>query len=97
MSEHHHDDDHDHDHGAEEGLEQALELDTQSQIYLELRGQNIEVLKLAIEVAGLSGQHPPLKGGDVKAVVKNIWDLYAEFAAWIDPESSDDDEEDFEE
>ena len=51
--EHEHDHDHDHDHEEEEGLEQALELDTQSQIFLEMRRQNLDLLKLSIEVAGL--------------------------------------------
>ena len=97
MSEHVHDDEHehdvhDHDH-AEESLEQALELDTQSQIFLEMRRQNLDLLKLSIEVAGLSGQHPPMKSVDLKNAVKNIWDLYSEFYSWIDPEEAEEDEE----
>jgi len=87
------------DQYGEEGLEQALELDTQSQIFLEMRRQNLDLLKLSIEVAGLSGQHPPVKSGDLKTAVKNIWDLYSEFYSWIDPEESegDEDDEEFEE
>ena len=82
---------------ASEGLEQALELDTQSQIFLEMRRQNLDLLKLSIEVAGLSGQHPPIKPPEMKNVIKGIWDLYSEFYTWIDPEESeDDDDEDFE-
>jgi hypothetical protein len=102
MSEHEHDE-HDHEHeeleAVEESLEQALELDTQSQIFLEMRRQNIDLLKLAVEAAGLSGQHPPLKPGDLKVSMKNLWDLYSEFYSWIDPEEAegDEDEEDFEE
>jgi hypothetical protein len=90
------DHDHDHDHDLdpdEESLEQALELDTQGQIFLEMRRQNLDLLKLSIEVAGLGGQHPQLKPGDLKAAVKNIWDLYSEFYSWIDPEESEDDED----
>ena len=93
MSEHEHEHEHDHDH-SEESLEQALELDTQSQIFLEMRRQNLDLLKLSIEVAGLSGQHPPVKSGDLKSAVKNIWDLYSEFYSWIDPEEAEGDEED---
>jgi hypothetical protein len=91
--EHEHDDEHEHDH-PEESLEQALELDTQSQIFLEMRRQNLDLLKLSIEVAGLSGQHSPVKAGDLKSAVKNIWDLYSEFYSWIDPEEAEGDEED---
>ena len=97
MSENDHDDAHDHDpdlEGVEEELEKALELDTQSQIFLEMRRQNLDLLKLSIEVAGLSGQHPPLKSGDLKGAIKNIWDLYSEFYSWIDPEEAEGDEED---
>jgi len=90
---------HDDDDPSEEALEQALELDTQSQIFLEMRRQNLDLLKIAIEVAGLGGQHPPVKSGDLKTAVKNIWDLYSEFYSWIDPEESegDEDDEEFEE
>ena len=102
MSEHEHepenenDDEHDHE---EEALEQALELDTQSQIFLEMRKQNIDLLKLSIEVAGLGGPHGPVKSNDLKSAIKNIWDLYSEFYTWIDPEESEEDgdeDEDFE-
>ena len=80
-----------------EGLEQALELDTQSQIFLEMRKQNLDLLKLSIEVAGLGGAHPPVKPNEMKSVVKNIWDLYSEFYTWIDPEESESDDEDYDE
>lgn len=87
-----HDDEHEHE--VEEALEEALELDTQSQIFLEMRRQNVDLLKIAAEVAGYSGQHPPLKPGDIRQAMKHVWDLYSEFYAWIDPEESDDDEGD---
>ena len=45
---------------GEEALEDALELDTQSQIFLEMRQQNLDLLRIAIEVAGFTGQHPAL-------------------------------------
>jgi hypothetical protein len=98
MIEHNHEDEHDHDHDetddvVEEALEEALELDTQSQIFLEMRRQNLTLLKIAAEVAGYSGQHPPLRPGDLKQAMKGIWDIYSEFYAWIDPEESDEDED----
>ncbi len=88
-----------HEHDVEEALEEALELDTQSQIFLEMRRQNLDLLKIASEVAGYSGQHPPLKPGDVRNALRNIWDVYAEFYSWIDPEESEegDDDEDIDE
>jgi hypothetical protein len=102
MSEHDFDNEHVHNHAhgdeaedeVEEALEEALELDTQSQIFLEMRRQNLDLLKIAAEVAGYSGNHPPLKQGDLKHAMKGIWDIYSEFYAWIDPEESDEDDED---
>ncbi len=86
---------HEHEHEVEEALEEALELDTQSQIFLEMRRQNLELLKIATQVAGYSGEHGPLKSGDLKSAMRNIWDLFSEFYAWVDPEEAegDDDEE----
>ena len=98
MSENENENEHEHVH-EEEVLEQALELDTQSQIFLEMRRQNLDLLKLSLEVAGLGGSHGPVKSGDLKVAVKNIWGLYSEFYSWIDPEESegdDEDDEDFE-
>ena len=58
--------DHEHEHEVEEALEEALELDTQSQIFLEMRRQNLDLLRIAAEVAGFHGPHPALKPGDLK-------------------------------
>ncbi|MBV8233627.1 MAG: hypothetical protein JO329_26925 [Planctomycetaceae bacterium] len=93
---HEHEGENEHDQEVEEALEEALELDTQSQIFLEMRRQNLDLLRIAAEVAGFSGAHPPLKAGDIRHAMKSIWDIYSEFYAWIDPEESDedDDEED---
>ena len=71
-----HDDEGD-EHEVEEALEEALELDTQSQIFLEMRRQNLDLLKIAAEVAGYTGEHPPLKPGDLKNAMKSIWDVYS--------------------
>ena len=103
MSPENHDDDHDndqdhehdHDHAqeAEEALEEALELDTQSQIFLEMRRQNLDLLRIATEVAGYTGEHGPLKPGDVRNALRNIWEIFAEFYTWVDPEESEGDED----
>jgi hypothetical protein len=100
---HAHNDDHDHDHGqageheVEEALEEALELDTHSQIFLEMRRQNLNLLRLATEVAGYGSPHGPLPEGDLKIALGNIWEVFSEFYTWIDPEEAeDDDDEDLE-
>jgi hypothetical protein len=88
-----HQHEHGHEHEVEEALEEALELDTQSQIFLEMRRQNLDLLRLATEVAGYSGSHGPLKSGDLKGAMRNIWDVFSEFYTWIDPEEAEDDED----
>ena len=94
-NDHDHEHDHDHDHAqeAEEALEEALELDTQSQIFLEMRRQNLDLLRIATEVAGYTGEHGPLKPGDVRNALRNIWEIFAEFYTWVDPEESEGDED----
>lgn len=95
-----HDDEQENGHDLEnepdvdEALEEALELDTQSQIFLEMRRQNLDLLKIASEVAGYAGPHAPLKQGDVKNALKSMWDIYSELYAWVDPEESEDDDDD---
>jgi hypothetical protein len=90
----HDEDDDEHEHEVEEALEEALELDTQSQIFLEMRRQNLDLLRLATEVAGFTGPHGPLKQSDLKGAMRNIWDVFSEFYTWIDPEEDEDDEDD---
>jgi hypothetical protein len=90
---HDHDHDHSHEHEVEEALEEALELDTQSQIFLEMRRQNLDLLRIATEVAGYTGEHGPLKPGDVRNALRNIWEVFAEFYTWVDPEEADGDDE----
>jgi hypothetical protein len=89
-----HDREHEHEHEVEEALEEALELDTQSQIFLVMRRQNLDLLRIATQVAGFGGEHGPLKSGDVKTALRNIWDVFSEFYTWIDPEEAESDEED---
>lgn len=90
---HEHDDEHGHHHEVEEALEEALELDTQSQIFLEMRQQNLDLLRIATEVAGYSGEHGPLKPGDVRNALRNIWDIFSEFYTWVDPEEDEEGDE----
>jgi hypothetical protein len=84
---------HQHEHEVEEALEEALELDTQSQIFLQMRRQNLDLLRIATQVAGYSGQQGPLKSGDVKSALRSIWDIFSEFYVWIDPEEAENDED----
>src|SRR5208283_2892460 len=92
---HEHDQDHPqpHENEVEEALEEALELDTQSQIFLEMRRQNLELLRIATEVAGYTGEHGPLKSGDLRSALRNIWDVFGEFYTWVDPEEAEGDDE----
>ena len=90
---HHHGDDPQHEHEVEEALEEALELDTQSQIFLEMRRQNLDLLKIATQVAGYTGQNGPLKPGDVKNALHTVWDIFSEFYTWIDPEEAEEDQD----
>jgi len=91
---HHHDHEPPHEHEVEEALEEALELDTQSQIFLEMRRQNLDLLKIAAQVAGYNGQTGPLKPGDLKNALRGIWDVFSEFYTWIDPEEAEEDDDD---
>jgi hypothetical protein len=92
--EHEPDHEHDHDHEVEEAIEEALELDTQTQVFLEMRRQNIDLLKIAIELAGFSGPHPALKPDHIEGAVRSVWDVYSEFYSWVDPEEDTDGDED---
>ncbi len=95
-----HDDTHDHDHDHEcehevqEALGEALELDTQSQIFLQMRRQNLDLLRLASEVAGYGSARGPVKQEELKGAMQNIWEVFSEFYTWIDPEEAEDDEDD---
>jgi hypothetical protein len=87
-------DDHSHDVPNENDEAIELELDTQSQIFLEMRQQNLDLLEIAARVAGYAGEHGPLKSGDVRQALRNIWEIYSEFYAWIDPEEAEDEDGD---
>ena len=87
---HEHNHSHEHEHEVEEAMEEALELDTQSQIFLEMRRQNLDLLRLATDVAGYGGRHAPLKEDDLKGAMADIWEVFSEFYTWIDPEEAED-------
>jgi hypothetical protein len=96
-ADHGHDEHHEHEHEVEEALEEALELDTQSQLFLELRRQNLDLLRLATDVAGYGGHGRTWKKENLKDALADIWEVFSEFYTWIDPEEAeDDDEEDLE-
>lgn len=65
-----------------------------AQIFLELRQQNMDLLKLAAKIAGYTGEHAPLKHTDLKPAMRSIWEIYSEFHAWVDPEEDEGDDED---
>ena len=91
------DHEHEHEHEVEEALEDALELDTQSQIFLDMRRQNLDLLRIATQVAGYTGQHGPLKrGGCEECAAQHLGGLLR-ILHWIDPEEAERDEEDEEE
>lgn len=92
----HNDHDHDHDHDDGEcGMsgEDALAEMTDTGIFLQMRSQNIELLQVAVQVAGYAQSNGPLKPHDLRNAMKNIWEVYSEFYEWIDPEEIEDDEE----
>lgn len=79
---------------VEEGLDEIDAIDARSRIFLEMRAQNVEILKIASQVAGCGGNQGPMKPNDVKQALKAMWEIYAEFYSWVDPEESEDDEDD---
>jgi hypothetical protein len=88
MTEHRHDDEAD---DLDDAFE--MELGTQSQIFLEMRGQNLELLRIAAQVSGFGGDHTPVKPADLKQSLRTIWEVYSELYSWIDPEEAEMDEE----
>ena len=83
---------HDHD-------DMAIEVANASQFILGMRAQNVELLKIAAQVAGFAGNHPPLKPNDMRQAMKGIWEVYSELYNWVDPEEAEggDDDEDADE
>lgn len=86
-----------HDHDHEHLEEHELALDTQSQIFLALRQQNLSLLEIAAQVAGYAGDHGPLKPSELQQAMKSVWEVYSEFYTWVDPEESENEEDEGEE
>ncbi|ADV62031.1 hypothetical protein Isop_1446 [Isosphaera pallida ATCC 43644] len=73
---------------------EAIDFNNPSDIFLSMRAQNIELLKVAAQVTGVSALSGPLKPNEIKNALKNLWEVYSELYEWIDPEEIEDDEED---
>jgi hypothetical protein len=84
---HDHDHDHDHDHEHDPESEHGV----QAEIFLTLRQQNLELLRIASQVAGYGNGTAPLKPDEKRAALERIWDVYSEFYEWVDPEESEGD------
>lgn len=88
----------DHDQDDEDELEEMgdeegdLGLDLRSQIFLNMRQQNLMLLKIAADVSGYGKGHPPLKPEETRRALKTMWEIYSEIYSWVDPEESEDDE-----
>lgn len=72
--------------------EELFELASAPSIFLEMRSQNIELLKIAMQLAE---RIPPAGGAsnDPRAAMEHLWGLFAELYDWIDPEQSEDEDE----
>ncbi len=81
-------DEHEHEHGLDFG-----DLSVGTDVFMRIREQNIELLKLAAQVAGYGGAGGP-KMDDPRPALDQIWGLYSEFQDWIDPETDDEHDED---
>ncbi len=106
MSKHDHDETcghgscgHEHDEGCEhehelEGLELPLQFEAASQVLLEMRAQNLELAKVAAQIAGYAGSHGPLKPAELRSAMNAIWEVYSQLYQWVDPEEDVEDEGD---
>lgn len=88
---------HEHDENIEhelDGLELPLQFEAASQVLLEMRGQNLELAKIAAQIAGYAGTHGPLKPAELRSAMNAIWDVYSQLYQWVDPEEESEDDED---
>jgi hypothetical protein len=79
---------HDHDEDEDHPLS-GLEGESAAQAYMMFRMQNVEILKLAAQVAGFGPGVTAPKSDEPKPALDRIWTYYAEFLEWIDPEIDD--------
>ncbi|GIW87363.1 MAG: hypothetical protein KatS3mg108_1687 [Isosphaeraceae bacterium] len=80
------------DDATEPDDEQMLEYVAGPTIFLHLRQQNIELLKLAIDLAERINPRGE-KSSDPRVALEQLWSLYAELYDWIDPEQAEDEDE----
>jgi hypothetical protein len=71
----------------------AMDQHNQIHLFLALRQQNVELLRVAARVAGYTGEKPPGKPDEVRQALDRIYDVYSEFYAWVDPEQAEDEDE----
>ncbi len=74
------------------GIDQShLTTEVQLQMFLSMREQNIELLRLAAEIAGFSGEAPATTERNPEEALRKVWEVYSEFYSWVDPEDVQDD------
>lgn len=85
----------DEDDAGDDGLAEALMGGASpTDVFLQMRAQNIELLQLAARIAGHGNAPGPLKPHELQAALKSVWNVYSEIYEWIDPEELEDEEED---
>lgn len=75
----------------DEEIVEGLEEMQSTQIYMALREQNVELLRLASEVTGLTGESAKTPPADLEKALRQLWDVYSEFYSWVDPQDAEDD------
>lgn len=77
-----------------EGGPMGVEFETAGQVLLGMRDQNVELIRIAAQIAGYAGTHSPLKPNELRNALSSIWDVYSQLYQWVDPEESIEDDED---
>ena len=80
--------------GIDDDLADALGLgvDSQTQIFLEMRKQNVDLLKLAVKTVGLGNGPGRPNPEELRKAMEQVWNVYSEFYEWIDPEEAESEE-----
>ena len=76
-----------------DSLPMAMEFEAAGNVLLGMREQNVELLRIASQVAGYGGGHTPLKPSDLRHAINAIWEVYSQFYQWVDPEDTGDEED----
>lgn len=66
-------------------------LDAASLVFTHLRAQNVELAKVALQVAGAIHPSKPIAPGEMRATLERAWEVYSELYEWVDPEHIEDD------